>query len=248
MYQSYLSTMKCHLDQAKPDIVSKYIHSFENINTRNSNTSALLKVAQLFKLPIESTLKEKLDECRILKQINDDQKMKEQSQPKGDALKVMQSLDNVKGATDPKFKPLVYLYQNVGVLRTSELVNLYISKGECNKSNYIDLTKKQIIIQDHKTSKSMGPKTISIDDKFVQMLKPKVNQYFITTKDDKPYSDSSGLQKAIKKALGCNPYDYRKANSSLSLSSNDTEKIKQTAYNQGHQVATQLSHYHIYNQ
>ena len=56
-----------------------------------------------------------------------------------------------------------------------------------------------MIINDHKTTKSQGPRTINLCDDFIELLKDFPNRYFVTNEKFELYKDPSGLSKKMKK-------------------------------------------------
>ena len=73
------------------------------------------------------------------------------------------------------------LFINHGVLRGSELINMFISEDDkCQIPNFIDLENGKMIINDHKTTKSQGPRTINLCDDFIDLLKDFLYRYFVT--------------------------------------------------------------------
>jgi hypothetical protein len=120
---------------------------------------------------------------------------------------------------------------------------MFISKDDkCQIPNFIDLENHKMIINDHKTSKSQGIRTISLCDDFIDLLKDFPNRYFVTNEKFELYKDSSGLSKKMKKYLGFKNYTMRKAKSSINLKSIDQDVCEA----QGHSLNTQMSNYREY--
>ena len=76
-----------------------------------------------------------------------------------------------------------------------------------------------MVINDHKTTESQGPRTINLCDDFIDLLKDFPNRYFVTNEKFELYKDSSGISKKMKKYLGFKNFTMRKANSSINLKS-----------------------------
>ena len=99
-----------------------------------------------------------------------------------------------------------------------------------------------MIINDHKTTKFQGTRTINLCGDFIDLLKDFPNRYFVTNEKFELYKDSSGLSKKMKKYLCFKNYTMRKAKSSINLKSIDLDVCDA----QGHSLNTQMSNYREY--
>lgn len=142
---------------------------------------------------------------------------------------------------------LLKLYLNYGVLRPGELLDCKIVNNETLETNYIDISKKQLIINVHKNDRK-GSKTIDLDDKFIKILSKGLGKYFIHRKDNKLYKSTSSFTKFFKSMFkDYTPYDLRKAISSKCLHDNDLEEIARLEYIQGHSLKCILDYYNVYD-
>ena len=80
-----------------------------------------------------------------------------------------------------------------------------------------------MVINDHKTTKSQGIRTINLCDEFIDLLKDFPNRYFVTNEKFELYKDSSGLSKKNEKYLGLKNYTMRKAQILINLKSIDKD-------------------------
>ena len=136
-----------------------------------------------------------------------------------------------------------------GVLRPSELINCLITDTDCDDTtNYINVTKKQIVINNHKNDFVKGKKVIDIDDKkLLGILRKGISKYLITNQQGELYQSSSAFSKLFIKNFNYTPYDLRKAVSSKCIAEGDVNKIKQLEHNQGHSIQVVLDYYNVYN-
>lgn len=142
---------------------------------------------------------------------------------------------------------LLKLYLNYGVLRPGELLDCKIVNNETLETNYIDISKKQLIINVHKND-SKGSKTIDLDDKFIKIVSKGLGKYLLQRKDNKLYKSTSSFAKFFKRMFkDYTPYDLRKAISSKCIHDNDLEEIKRLEYIQGHSLKNILDYYNVYD-
>ena len=81
------------------------------------------------------------------------------------------------------------LYLTYGGLRPSELINCKICDCDCNENtNYINVNKKQIVINKHKNDRK-GKKVIDIssDNKLLGILMKGISQFLVTTQQGELY-------------------------------------------------------------
>jgi integrase len=145
---------------------------------------------------------------------------------------------------------ILKIYLTYGMLRPSEIIDMQITDTDegCEKTNYINVQTKKIVIHNHKNDKK-GRKVIDIsDDKLNDILFKGLNNYLVTTQNGELYASSSSFSKMFKSRFNdYNPYDLRKCMSSLAIHEGDPEKIKMLERNQGHTLNTILKNYNTYN-
>lgn len=262
-YKSILNKISDHFKESNftklvndrvEDVIS-YVESVsESASTRKNYYSALLKVIKLFELKNLEKFQEKFDECRILKDVQHHQKA--EVKPLAEADNMMENLKEKSKKLKHKLTNewdqskqlycLSLIYLHYGVIRPNELKDLVILEDTDDEINHINISKKCIVLYNHKTAKKDGKRVIKLNDDILEILKDGVGCLFFPNKDGSAYSDSSGIGKIIKSKFGFLPYEFRKANTSKVISSGDVEKIKETASNQGHKFETQLKHYSTY--
>ena len=117
-----------------------------------------------------------------------------------------------------------------------------------DNENYINIKKRVLIINNHKNETKTGIKKILLHKETIEYLKNGLDEYLITSKQGKPYLNSSSFSKAFKKRFNnITVYDLRKAITSETLRKNNPLEIKKLQYIQGHELKTQLSNYNIYS-
>jgi integrase len=135
------------------------------------------------------------------------------------------------------------------VLRPSELLNCKICDCDGDDTtNYINVNKKQIVINNHKNDRK-GKKVIDIssDNKLLGILMKGIGQFLVTTQQGELYQSSSAFSKVFMKYFEHNVYDLRKAISSECIHNGDVEQIKKLEYVQGHDLKTILEFYNVYS-
>jgi len=140
------------------------------------------------------------------------------------------------------------LYLTYGVIRSSELMNCLITDNDCDdNTNYINVNKKQIVINNHKNDRK-GKKIIDINDnKLLGILRKGIGRFLVTTQQGKLYQSSSAFSKVFMKYFEHNVYDLRKAISSKCVSEGNIEEIKKLEHVQGHDLKTILEFYNVYS-
>jgi hypothetical protein len=106
----------------------------------------------------------------------------------------------------------------IGVLRPSESINCLITDcdGDDN-TNYINVNKKQIVINNHNNDRK-GKKVIDINDnKLIGILRKGIGQYLVTNQRGELYQSSSSFSKVFMKYFEHNVYDLRKASQKVTL-------------------------------
>jgi integrase len=141
------------------------------------------------------------------------------------------------------------LYLTYGVIRSSELINCKICDCDGDDTtNYINVNKKQIVINNHKNDRK-GKKVIDIssDKKLLGILRKGIGQFLVTTQQGELYQSSSAFSKVFFSRFGFNVYDLRKAISSKFISEGNIEEIKKLEHVQGHDLKTILEFYNVYS-
>ena len=140
------------------------------------------------------------------------------------------------------------LYLTYGVIRSSELMNCLITDNDCDdNTNYINVNKKQIVINNHKNDRK-GKKIIDINDnKLLGILRKGIGRFLVTTQQGELYQSSSAFSKVFMKYFEHNVYDLRKAISSKCVSEGNIEEIKKLEHVQGHDLKTILELYNVYS-
>jgi len=140
------------------------------------------------------------------------------------------------------------LYLTYGVIRSSELMNCLITDNDCDdNTNYINVNKKQIVINNHKNDRK-GKKVIDINDnKLLGILRKGIGRFLVTTQQGELYQSSSAFSKVFMKYFEHNVYDLRKAISSKCVSEGNIEEIKKLEHVQGHDLKTILEFYNVYS-
>ena len=140
------------------------------------------------------------------------------------------------------------LYLTYGVIRSSELMNCLITDNDCDdNTNYINVNKKQIVINNHKNDRK-GKKIIDINDnKLLGILRKGIGRFLVTTQQGELYQSSSAFSKVFMKYFEHNVYDLRKAISSKCVSEGNIEEIKKLEHVQGHDLKTILEFYNVYS-
>ena len=158
---------KNHTDE----IISQINERYNNVNTRKQYISPLLNIYKFYDLKelyetvynvfnetkSEIIEKKETKPIEIAVEIMDDLKMKYQE--------LKEKLIDGEYNENRIYCAIASLFINHGVLRGSELINMFISKDDkCQIPNFIDLENGKMIINDHKTTKSQGPRTINLCD------------------------------------------------------------------------------------
>ena len=142
---------------------------------------------------------------------------------------------------------ILKIYLTYGVLRPSELLHCKVTEKDC-EGNHINVSTKQIVINNHKNDRK-GKKVIDIDDdELVGCLRKGFGKYLVLNQSGALYQSISAFTKAFKKEFNdYTPYCLRKAISSAYIAESDIEKIKKLEHNQGHDLKTILNNYNVYS-
>ena len=85
-----------------------------------------------------------------------------------------------------------------------------------------------------------------MEEETIEYLKNGLGEYLISSKQRKPYLNSSSFSKAFKKRFNnITIYDLRKAKTSETLRTNNPDEIKKLQYIQEYELQTQLANYNI---
>jgi len=83
---------------------------------------------------------------------------------------------------------------------------------------YINVKNKMLIINNHKNETNAGTKKNLLDKETIEYLKNGLDKSLITSKQEKPYLNSSSFSKAFKERFNnITVYDLRKAITSETL-------------------------------
>jgi hypothetical protein len=193
-------------------------------------------------LNIESELfKSKIDNCVNKQKINQDKyrELNKKTIAEEDAIieyfeKKMTELETVQEDNWTQQNQLyctLKIYLTYGVLRPSELLDCKITENDC-EGNYINILKKQIVINYHKNDRK-GKKVIQTDDELVECLRKRLGKYLVTNQSDKLYQSSSAFTKMFKNEFDdYTPYDLRKAVSYTYIAQGNVDEIKKLEHNQ----------------
>ena len=219
---------------------------YENTNTRNKYINALMCVYKCYNL--EDQYKKCYEQfktnCDARPEPNTETKPIEEAELKMDELKTKYELlkcDLIDEYNyDRQNAAVACLFLNHGVLRGAELIGMYIHQnGDCDIANYIDISKSQMVIRDHKTFKKTGVRIIDLCEDFMNLVRPFPNQHFITNKKKETYKDATGFSTRLEALFGSKNYELRKAKSSINLANVDMS----VCHNQGHSLQVQMSNY-----
>lgn len=230
-------------------VIDTINEKYNNINTRKQYLSAVMNVYKYYNL---QTLYQQVYD--VFKEITDEPKPEVEAKPIEEAYDVMNELKSKYEELKTKltneydenrmYCAIACLFLQTGVLRGSELINLYINKNDVceDHQNYIDLENKKMVISNHKTAKKNGVRTIFLTNEFVELLKDFPDRMFVTNDKGEAYLDPTGLSKKMKKHFNFKNYELRKAKSSIALENIDTS----VADAQGHGLSIQAKHYRKY--
>jgi len=149
-------------------------------------------------------------------------------------------------STEVQLFCVLKVYLTIGVLRPSELINCLITDNDCDENtNYINVNKKQIVINNHKNDRK-GKKVMDINDsKLLGILRKGIGRFLVTTQQGELYQSSSAFSKVFFSRFGFNVYDLRKAISSTCIAEGNIEEIKKLEHVQGHDLKTILEFYNV---
>jgi integrase len=227
-----------------PQHIINYIYeTYDKDSTKKNHTSTLLYIMKSFCPNDENEIKicelnKVLSNNLIAKRSNDNDDNK---LPIGKAYALMSFMKEKK---DDVFAHLVL---NYGVLRPDELYGLKVLDTDNDTDNYINISTKKLIINQHKTLRQYGIKKIKMDDEIINMVKAKLGGHVFTNQKNEPYRTGKGLTDKIIRDYGCSIYDIRKMKTSIVLKDNNEIERERVAKFQGHEVATMVSYYKTHN-
>ena len=152
------------------------------------------------------------------------------------------------------------IIKNVGVLRPKELQCMQIidnEDAEINFDNYINIKTQKMVIGNHKNSKyetneegkkiCTNKRIINLPYDFCKLCEFGVNTWLISDEDGNTIKKKE-LCNYLKELLNikCKYYELRRMKTSVYIKSGDMELINKLAYNQGHDIQTQLTYYTTY--
>jgi len=152
------------------------------------------------------------------------------------------------------------IIKNVGVLRPKELQCMQIidnEEAEIKFDNYINIKTQKMVIGKHKNSKyetneegnkiCTNKRTINLPSDFCKLCEFGVNTWLISDEDGNTITKKE-ICNYLKELLNikCKYYELRRMKTSVYVKSGDMELINKLAYNQGHDIQTQLTYYTTY--
>ena len=262
--------------QKENEIIEFIEGKYDKLTTIKNKLCGMLKVYNLLNLEC-TLLKSKIDHYMVTLSIEED-KVKENPINKRTVEEAEQIVNYFKNELkkmeeelfknggsfdtwdlynhDAQLYAILKIYLTYGVLRPSEIIDMKITGTDegNNKVNYINVTTKKIVINNHKNDKK-GKKIIDItDDNLNEVLLGGFQfhecqpSYVITNQNGELYTCTSSFTKTFKSRFNnYNPYDLRKCISSLAIHEGDPEKIQMLERNQGHSLNTILKNYNTYN-
>ena len=242
------------------NLIIEYLEeNYKNYSTLKGKLSSVLKVFKMFNKS-SNQLKKKINDLLILDEIQTSKNTQENKKTQEEGNEIItyfkNEYDKLKEVIKKKnynqvfkFFNLLHIYLLYGVIRPDEMINIKIlNYDDGDDKNYINIKKGVLIINNHKNEKKTGTKKILLHKETIEYLKNGLDEYLITSKQGKPYLNSSSFSKAFKKRFNnITVYDLRKAITSETLRKNNPLEIKKLQYIQGHELKTQLSNYNIYS-
>jgi len=247
----------CNLNE----LINKCYSLFDNMSTIKSYLTSIQNVLKLFNFPNFhlNLIGKHLLSLKKLILIKNDKKQKKEIQNIENAEGIVNVLVEKYNEYNEKLTDVydfnrqmaayTFFSTHYGILRPGELMNIMIcDNDEHQYANYFNLSSQKLIIKEHKTKEKYGTKIIdlSIEPDFIEMLKPGIGLHFITNLKREQYKTSSGLSDMVKKYLKYDVYTFRKAMTSVVLSTEKINLIDNLAYVQGHSVETQCNSYNCY--
>lgn len=231
-------------------IIKKLNELYENPNTKALNLNMIILVRKHNEEETDKLIK-------FRNSLRDDiikvrkEKMTETKNNLPSYDEIMEKLDNLKG-----IKYLInYLFLKYG-LRNKDINLIYVKKlpNEKEDENYLIHKKKMIVldINDYKTDKSFGTKTINItDDKFIQELKNlnmKDGSYLISKKNGEKLKLSSFNERVLNISIDkLGEARLFKIIIADLLEKKDFKKIEDLVDTRGTSMNTIMKSYNIHN-
>ena len=245
----------------KIDDLMKHAISLSNsLSSQKSYLIVVQNVLKLFKFPDKNIkiIQNKVTEIKKLLTIETDIKKKNQTQTIDEAYKIMEKpfllYDELKDKLTEKYDmnrqnaSVCFMLKQHGAMRCGELMSIIICKDDNHKHpNYINIDKKLLIINEHKTFKKYGVKNIKLEDEFIDLLKPGIGLNFILNEKRLPFKTSGGLSDFIEKHIGEQIYTFRKSICSLVLFNKNIDHIKSVEIFHGHSLQTMIDNYNTFN-
>ena len=242
------------------NLIIEYLEeNYKNYSTLKGKLSSVLKVFKMFNKS-SNQLKKKINDLLILDEIQTSKNTQENKKTQEEGNEIITYFKNEYNELkevikrnnynqDFKFFSLLHIYLLYGVIRPDEMINIKIlNYDDGDDKNYINIKKGVLIINNHKNETKTGTKKILLHKETIEYLKNGLDKSLITSKQEKPYLNSSSFSKAFKKRFNnITVYDLRKAITSETLRKNNPLEIKKLQYIQGHELKTQLSNYNIYS-
>ena len=231
-------------------ILSYIITKYDNLNTQISYFSSFKYLLKATNVDDICGLNKSFQNAR--QELTNEKAMTNKSilKPIKDAKKIWNDIMDLKKHVSPTFQILLEIYDKLGVIRSSEVINMrfYIDKTKHQNisNNYIDFNTKLMIIKDHKTyNKTKKIKEINLKRLDLELFKNnlKSGELIFPQSNGMSYADSDGFNKMIIKNI---KYDYtllRKIKVSLVFAYGTEEDKKNLSYIHGTALTTMCAEY-----
>jgi len=238
-------------------IFQKCLNYSKELSTQKTYLCAFVKIFRWFDFPVDVIKKYSEKIKSINKELTLKIKVKNQTEEKLNIDDAYVMVDNIMAKFDEHRKQITktfdeharltvmaYLFLKHGVLRGDELMSIMImDNDEHEHDNYFNVTSKKLHIKKHKTVKSHGEKVINMLDEILCVLDLGIGERLFKTKKGADFKTSKQLSAYVKKHFGEDIYTFRKAITSIVITSEDQDELEKLCYYQGHSVNTQLDFY-----
>jgi hypothetical protein len=187
--------------------------------------------------------------------IDNDKKPKQSIDIAYDGIKTLQEkhdelLTQISDEYDHKRSmcALSYLLLNFGAERPAELMKVVIRDTDDDELNYVNITTKQMVINEHKNkNKSKQARVFDLDDKFIDLVKSGIGLHLILkeTKNE-GYGNVDSMKAMVLKFLNVNIYEIRKMKASIAIKNKPVEEVQELSKVQGHSLQTMKESYQKY--
>lgn len=232
---------KIQLNRQKKKILDFIVKGDTSANNRKVGVMSLSHLLSAYGLDTQflySALKQ-------LHEQSDAESLTSNKQEMIDKLKEI-DFDDVKSKIDtlesPDHRLIASCWSLIPPLRQQDWTNVSVVTSKPKEQiNHVNLKKKQLIIYDHKTSKTHGTKTIDLPIQLINEIKR-----YIADPSKKntllPYS-SSNMSKKIKQVWGVSTQMIRKAYVSKYTPTMSSDELLKTCNIMGHRISTEVMVY-----